>query len=470
MKVRANGGDVTFDAGTDPTGQQRWGDSVSVSLSEPNNSIAVWTLDVYMQGTQGRYFLDQVVTVPPTAGGRANRIVAIARCPGALHWFVFARCLNDPTAEAEIMIEASREGSGGSAGVYAPIAAQPIGNLQGPAPALAADATANPSVSKIGTYMMALNGNATWDRLRSGLLGIYAQMVGWLNVLPGVRYLAGPPVMNPGEVTNLQGDSRGSVKVTDTASDGTTRNFPDAAPSADATLNISATRIGAFASAINGAGTWDRIRSGILAKVASVVGWVNVLPGVHYLAADETFANGEVGAARCNSKGAARVVETDVETVVFDLSGNSPANTNPVAGVGTWATITDLAKFRTFVLHTVLAGVDGDGNAGGTIDMILQCSHDTTDGTNGTWVDWWRSTQVLTGAVAVRKRVNFALDNMNTTVGEGIPANTAAIVLGAAATSGGHPGKAVRVCWVPGAGVNNAIAQTIKLICTGPRA
>jgi hypothetical protein len=180
--------------------------------------------------------------------------------------------------------------------------------------------------------------------------------------------------------------------------------------------------------------------------------------------------SGNAQALALSTTKALRVVETDVETVVFDLSGNSPGNATPVAGVGTYATIPDLAKYRTFVLHTVLAGVDGDGNAGGTIDMILQCSHDTTDGTNGTWVDWWRSTQVASGATAVRKRVNFALDNMNTTVGEGIPANTAAIVLGAASSSGGHPGKAVRVVWVPGAGVNNAIAQTVKLICTGPKA
>lgn len=88
------------------------GDALSIGLSQQSNSIAVWTLEVFVKyHQQGLYKLGQIVTTAPGGAQPPSRIVGFAFCPGAKGWVVRATC---PTVGeiADIEIDSSKYGFG----------------------------------------------------------------------------------------------------------------------------------------------------------------------------------------------------------------------------------------------------------------------------------------------------------------------------------------------------------------------
>lgn len=88
------------------------GDALSIGLSQQTNSVAIWTILVFVKySQQGLYQLGRIVTVPPGGLQPASRIVGFAFCPGAKGWIVRATC---PTAGevADLEIDSSKNGFG----------------------------------------------------------------------------------------------------------------------------------------------------------------------------------------------------------------------------------------------------------------------------------------------------------------------------------------------------------------------
>lgn len=76
---------------------------------------------------------------------------------------------------------------------------------------IAADGFANPTTSKILTFLQGFNGT-TWDRIRAGLVGVQTTFTGFLNTINMARYNLTPPTLADGNVVPLQGDVNGNLK------------------------------------------------------------------------------------------------------------------------------------------------------------------------------------------------------------------------------------------------------------------
>lgn len=121
------------------------------------------------------------------------------------------------------------------------------------------DGEATPNTTGQRAFMQAWNGTG-WDRVRAGITALVSSVVGWLNVIPGIKYNATPPVATDGQVGTLQGDQGLNLKTRDMYAARAennplqilqTLNIPLAAPDgswtpftnfgANATLNMKAT-------------------------------------------------------------------------------------------------------------------------------------------------------------------------------------------------------------------------------------
>lgn len=78
-------------------------------------------------------------------------------------------------------------------------------NLNTPDSSATGDAESNPSTTRVGSLNYSYNGS-TWDRIRSGISSVGSSIVGWLNVVPGVKYNATLPTGTDGQVGPVQGD------------------------------------------------------------------------------------------------------------------------------------------------------------------------------------------------------------------------------------------------------------------------
>jgi hypothetical protein len=68
------------------------GEAIAIGLSDNDPSAGTtWLLLVYVQTTQGKFFLGGLTTNTALVDGAASRIVAFASCPGAIGWTVRAR-------------------------------------------------------------------------------------------------------------------------------------------------------------------------------------------------------------------------------------------------------------------------------------------------------------------------------------------------------------------------------------------
>lgn len=80
------------------------------------------------------------------------------------------------------------------------------------AAAATTDAKANPTAGLVQSLLSVWNG-ATWDRARSGLVGVQTTFVGLLNAISLARYNATPPTLADGNVAPLQVTSAGSLRT-----------------------------------------------------------------------------------------------------------------------------------------------------------------------------------------------------------------------------------------------------------------
>jgi hypothetical protein len=111
------------------------GPAISIALTE-SGTFARWLLRVDVTLPGGRFCLGHVFTTPPTEFTPATtpglrspsaRIVALAICPGAIGWSIWAEAFvlngtaRDHTAQADIALASAHPGEGdsiGSMGVY----------------------------------------------------------------------------------------------------------------------------------------------------------------------------------------------------------------------------------------------------------------------------------------------------------------------------------------------------------------
>lgn len=119
--------------------------------------------------------------------------------------------------------------SGGSTNFISVNYAQGIsGNNNSPDASTTADAESDSVTTRTGALAYSYNGH-TWDRVRSGIVAAASTFLGWLNVLPGLRYNATPPTLTDGNVVVLQGDVNGLLKTREGyqagAEDNTNGNF-----------------------------------------------------------------------------------------------------------------------------------------------------------------------------------------------------------------------------------------------------
>ena len=83
------------------------GDVLSMHLSQRSDSVAVWTLRVYVRTTQGEFQLGTMVTTAPGGTQPAARTVGFGACPGAIGWKVVASCPTD-NEQADLVIASSK--------------------------------------------------------------------------------------------------------------------------------------------------------------------------------------------------------------------------------------------------------------------------------------------------------------------------------------------------------------------------
>lgn len=78
------------------------------------------------------------------------------------------------------------------------------------ATAALADATANPTITKVASFGHGFNGT-TWDRLRTAVVAATATLTGFLNALPWAIYNATPTVRTEAQGGPLQADTNGNL-------------------------------------------------------------------------------------------------------------------------------------------------------------------------------------------------------------------------------------------------------------------
>lgn len=111
------------------------------------------------------------------------------------------------------------------------------------AAAVAADAKANPTAGLLQSLLVAFNG-ATWDRVRSGLVGVQTTFVGLLNTITLARYNATPPTLADGNMAPLQANTVGALKTVSTDIVTTVLDLTTTTSSSASTTTVSATVTG----------------------------------------------------------------------------------------------------------------------------------------------------------------------------------------------------------------------------------
>jgi len=137
----------------------------------------------------------------------------------------------------------------------------------------------------------------------------------------------------------------------------------------------------------------------------------------------------------------------------FTLTGTSPASAT-TAAVG--AAVGGLDRFSFFEIDAIVIG-----GTGGTIDLYLQRQ---VDKTNDIWLDWVHFPQVA-AATTKRYTVSSIGNGSIVEVGQMNTALSGSLVLAANTCVGGHPGDAVRLVAVGGAGTSAGATQTVYLSC-----
>lgn len=141
--------------------------------------------------------------------------------------------------------------------------------------------------------------------------------------------------------------------------------------------------------------------------------------------------------------------------LLADLSDISPAAPGTVASKMVSPTaladvIGNLSEYKDVTVVSKLQGATG-----GTLDVYLQ-SWDGTD-----WVDWLHYTQLaaLTPAASLVYVPDYPIAHALVTVGRNL---TPALAVNSSV--GGHPGEALRMLFVAGAGTSAGALQTMRIL------
>lgn len=130
------------------------------------------------------------------------------------------------------------------------------------------------------------------------------------------------------------------------------------------------------------------------------------------------------------------------------VTATSPAS----ASTTILGTFRGLSRWDSFTVVAELQGATG-----GTLNVYLQRKI-----ADDVWSDWVSFTQLASGAAAVKYAVCPTASNTISTVGSGSDA-TPSPALAAGSCAGGHPGDAVRVVAVAGAGTSGGTSQTVRI-------
>jgi hypothetical protein len=135
---------------------------------------------------------------------------------------------------------------------------------------------------------------------------------------------------------------------------------------------------------------------------------------------------------------------------LFVMTNTSPASASTAVGA---QTITGLDDYDWFEVDGYLQGATG-----GTLDVYIQRKVATD-----TWVDWIHFSQLAAAAAAIKQHVppNGTLSGI-TTIGGGSDA-TPGVALAAGSACGCHPGDALRMVFVAGAGTSVGASQTLRV-------
>lgn len=106
-------------------------------------------------------------------------------------------------SNAQISSGGSGGGGGGGGGAV---------DTELPTATAIADAEANPTITRIGSYLSAFNGT-TWDRVKTAISTATSTITGVLNSLPLGKYNTTPPSLTDGQFIVMQLDSTGNLKV-----------------------------------------------------------------------------------------------------------------------------------------------------------------------------------------------------------------------------------------------------------------
>jgi len=221
------------------------------------------------------------------------------------------------------------------------------------------------------------------------------------------RYEATPPtIADHGECSYDMVDSAGRKLI----SVGASAVFPTATAPADnkgrpATVTIVESLLKVARSV---GGTLDEVKGGIRTKVATVVGWVNTLPGITRRVTPEAVADGETTTMSCNARG-----DLLVAGAAFARIAHRASAALPNAGAFTDATDTPFATLAEGTRSVTFVCTYTRGAAGGY--ALYQVWYG--DGTS-TWSAPTRYEPVLvtTGAGAVTAAITVAVPPGVTTV------------------------------------------------------
>lgn len=86
-------------------------------------------------------------------------------------------------------------------------------NVAAAAAAALGDDLANPTIGIVGAAGLGYNG-VTWDRIRAGISGAAASVLGYLNTIGVGKYNATPPTLTDGQWLETQIDRNGQAKIT----------------------------------------------------------------------------------------------------------------------------------------------------------------------------------------------------------------------------------------------------------------
>lgn len=164
------------------------------------------------------------------------------------------------------------------------------------------------NVPEVGAMAQGFNGT-TWDRIRTGIVGVQTAFVGLLNSISMGRYNATPPTLADGNVAPLQLDSAGNLRVTSAASSPSTATVTSVASNVASVtlLAINAARRGG--SIVNESNQIVYVKMGTTASATSYTVAIAAMTSVGGYWEIPFGYTGRIDAIWASANGSARITE-----------------------------------------------------------------------------------------------------------------------------------------------------------------